>query len=72
MTIYQEMLAAGVALYPHESDLYCEDTETSRDILDQFPVQQQLATRFMDQVTHTQWIDIPFVYDPFWEVKLAS
>lgn len=69
MTIYEEMKAHGVAIDSHESDLYVEDTPTSRVILAGHSGFASTAKRFTNQVTGTTWIDIPFAYDPFWKNK---
>lgn len=66
MTLYDEMIAAGIAVDNHESDLYVLDCPKSREILKRYPTQQSNATSFVSNVDSKRWIDIPFAFDPFW------
>jgi hypothetical protein len=68
-TIYEEMMAAGVAVDSHESDLYVADTTASRSILSRHDVHVKNAKGFTNAVTGDRWIDIPFAFDPFWIKK---
>jgi hypothetical protein len=70
MTLYSEIVAAGVPYSNHESDLYVQDSPVSREILSRFPLESRNATRFINQADPHKgelWIDIPFSYMPFWE-----
>ena len=74
LSIYQQLKAAGCAIDSHESDLYVEDTETARKIIEQarkggHPVS---PSRFVNQITKTIWIDLPFCFDPWWEARQAK
>jgi len=71
MSIYTEMVQAGIQIDCHESDLYVIDCPESRAILanhgkrpDDWNVQQ-----FTSQLDGKGWLDIPFQYSPFWEIK---
>ena len=48
----------------HYSDLYVVDTEETRRIMAAY---QQHGKAFLNQVTKTAYIDIPFAYQPFWD-----
>jgi hypothetical protein len=63
-SLYQDMLAAGVKIDSHESDLYVEATPSSVAILKRYP--RCNASYFRNNVDGKLWIDIPFAYDPFW------
>ena len=69
MTLYQEIVAAGIPIGCHESDLYFPVTEQSREILARYPLQKGNATTFINQVEGGRWYDIPFAYDPWWESR---
>lgn len=68
-TLFDELLAAGVEMSNRESDLYFEAAPLSRDILSRYPLQAGNASHFINQVTKTVWVDVPFEYAPFWEIK---
>lgn len=63
-----QLLAAGVPLDSHESDLYAKVSPESHSILAGY-VHQQNVTVFRSQVDGCRWFSIPFAYDPFWEGK---
>jgi hypothetical protein len=65
--LYGDLVAAGVPMDHHESDLYFEDTATSRAILARWLFQARLATRFEDRLTGSTWWDVPFAFLPWWE-----
>lgn len=43
------------------SDLYCKITPETKEIINQYEFKCNVQT-FTDQITHTPWYDIPFVY----------
>lgn len=63
MTIYEDLLAAGIQVSNHESDLYCPVTPESRALVRKHEL---MVTTFINQVEGGTWYDIPFAYDPFW------
>ena len=67
MSIYSDLLAAGVPLDSHESDLYAKDTPETRAVLAQYPEQDRKP--FRSAVDGAIWFDLPFRFDPFWEAK---
>ena len=68
-TLYQDMIDASIRTENHESDLYVPDTEDAREILGRYPTSRANATRFTSQIDGKQWIDIPFMYTPYWDAK---
>jgi hypothetical protein len=63
-SLYKELVAAGVPIDHHESDLYVLDTRVARGIL---AAHGKKGTAFTSQVDGRRWIDVPFAYEPFWE-----
>ena len=66
MSIYSEMIAAGVQCESHESDLYVPVNDTTRAIVERFEFENKVRT-FANQVEGCLWHDIPFAFDPYWE-----
>lgn len=71
-TLYQDLVAAGVEVSSHESDLYFPVTEASMEILSRHPLEKENSTRFLHNVTYAHWVDVPFAYDPWWEKRLGK
>jgi hypothetical protein len=70
MSIYSDMVAAGVPIDSHESDLYVPVNETTRAIVDGYQFHASVQT-FRHATTGAMWFDIPFAYTPFWEKRCA-
>ena len=68
MAIYDDLLAAGVKLAHHESDLYAKVTPESEVIVENYEFRDNVTT-FTSQVDGELWYDIPFAYDPYWKSK---
>ena len=68
MTIYDQMLAAGVQINNHESDLYVPVTPETTAIVNGYKFKSNV-TRFTSNIDKKQWYDIPFAYSPFWQNK---
>lgn len=66
MSLYEALMAAGIPVDNHESDLYAPDTPQVREILARYPISQSNTRRFINQVEGGQWLDIPFAFDPWW------
>jgi hypothetical protein len=67
MSVYSEVKATGGYIANHESDLYIEANEQNKAILARYPLEQQNARMFRNEVTGKICYDVPFAYDPFWE-----
>mgnify|MGYP004256857299 CR=1 FL=1 len=65
-TVHQALQEAGCKLDHHESDLYVEDTAKAREIIERYGLK---ATPFRNQVDQAMWLDLPFMYQPFWDQK---
>ncbi len=66
MSIYTDLVAAGVPVENHRSDLYAKVTPESRAILATYE-HRRSVTVFVSQIDREPWYDIPFAFDPFWE-----
>lgn len=67
-SIYSLVIAAGVAVDNHESDLYVPANDTTKAILEGYEFRSKVTT-FRSAVDHGLWYDIPFAYDPFWSAR---
>lgn len=67
MSIYTDLLAAGVPLDNHESDLYAKCTDTSADLVDAYRKTGRSVEIFRSEIDGDMWYCLPFAFDPFWE-----
>ncbi len=65
MTLYQELKDAGCELDSHESDLYVLATAKAMLIVTKHPVGYSC---FIGN-DGKRWLDLPFMYSPWWEHK---
>ncbi len=65
-TLYDECVKAEFELDHHESDLYIKDCQAARELLNRH---NQTFTTFTSQLDNTRWLDVPFMYTPFWDNK---
>ena len=63
---YKALLAAGVPIDSHESDLYCKATPESTAIL---KASGWAYTTFLSNIDGTLWYDVAFGYEPWWEAR---
>lgn len=68
-SLHQQMLAAGVEVDSHYSDLYAKVTPESTRILGEagLAVDGHNVSVFTSNIDGEQWYDLPFKYDPFWD-----
>ncbi len=64
--IYDDMLAAGVSVENHYSDLYVPVNEITQPIVAKYSGK---VYTFVSQIDGKQWYDIPFAYLPYWEAR---
>ena len=67
MSLYNELVEAGVEIDHHESDLYCQVSKESTAVLARHPCLAK--STFIHQRTGTRWYDIPFMFDPWWRKR---
>jgi hypothetical protein len=68
-SLYGDLLAAGVPMDNHESDLYFLDTPTSRAILARYPYSAKISSRFTNARDCAIWWEAPFAFLPWWEAR---
>ena len=66
---YTALVAAGVPIDHHESDLYCLATPEARQIV---KLSGWSHTTFTSQIDGRIWFDIPFGYEPFWGARVRT
>jgi hypothetical protein len=71
-SIYQEMKDLGVQINNHYSDLYVPVTEETTRIVNTHRAKGHRVTKFICNITHTPWYDIPFAFEPYWQKLLDS
>lgn len=65
MTLYTDLIEAGIEVSNHESDLYFHVTPESTEILKRYP--NLWRTWFTSNIDKRHMYDVAFAYDPFWE-----
>ena len=63
--IYAAIIAAGIPIDHHYSDLYVLATPEARAIIKASGWYG--VTSFISQIDGRRWYDVPFAYAPFWE-----
>lgn len=69
MSLYTDLIEAGIDVSNWQSDLYFPVTDKSREILSRHPTQKSNARTFRNNVTGKTCYDVPFAYDPYWESR---
>lgn len=72
MSLYTDLIAAGVKCSNHQSDLYFPVTDETARILAQHPKQKDIATTFRSNIDGLLCFDVPFAFDPYWEKKIFA
>jgi hypothetical protein len=67
-TLYDELKQAGCEMDHHESDLYVLATAKAHMIIHRWPIGY---TRFVG-TDGRYWLDLPFMYSPWWEARVRS
>jgi hypothetical protein len=65
MSLYTDLIQAGVEVGNWQSDLYAPVNDTVKQILRKYP--DQSRSTFISQIDGHNWYDFAFAYDPFWE-----
>lgn len=65
--VYDALTQAKCKTDSHESDLYVEDTQIARDIIARFKLNFR---PFRSNADGKMWLEVPFMYQPFWDAKL--
>lgn len=70
MSLYTDLVAAGIPTDNHESDLYFLDCPEAREIAARYP--GIMVRRFISQCDLRVWVEAPFMFDPFWYAKRGA
>lgn len=63
MSLYTDLIDAGIPVANWQSDLYVERTETALTIIKEHGLKY---STFTNKNEGGIWLSIPFQYDPFW------
>lgn len=66
MSLYMDLLDAGVKMSNHYSDLYFERNDVSKEIVKNNNIKVSI---FDNKVEKCFWFCAPFQYEPYWEAK---
>ena len=64
MSLYTDLIQAGVEVGNWQSDLYAPVNETVKEIMKSYP--KQPHSTFKSNTDGKLWYDFAFAYDPFW------
>lgn len=67
MGLYEDLIAAGIEVDHHESDLYFPANEQTKEILKRHP--DIYVGRFTSSHDGSPWYDAAFQYQPYWDSK---
>ena len=67
MSLYTDLIEAGVDVSNWQSDMYAPVSDAVRSILAKYTTQTRSI--FMSNVDGKPWYEFPFAYDPFWEAR---
>jgi hypothetical protein len=71
LPLYDALIAAGVPVDNHESDLYFLATDEAHAILARYPIERGNARRFVSETDGAVWIEVPFSYLPWWRARAS-
>lgn len=70
MSLYTDLISAGIECSNHSSDLYFPATDDAKAILKRYP--NIYFTTFRHNVHKTTWYEVPFGFEPFWQEAEAA
>ncbi len=68
MSLYRDLVAAGIPLDSHESDLYALATPEAVAIVTR---SREYFESFISELDGRRWLDVPFAFEPWWERRAA-
>lgn len=71
MSLYTDLIDAGVQCSSHQSDLYFPVTDKTVAILAKYPKQKSITYTFRSNIDGVLCFDVPFAFDPYWENKFS-
>ena len=69
--LYNEFKSKGLETDSYESDLYVKNTPEALEIVKQYIADGGNArpVYFNSQIDNKQWIELPFMFTPWWDKK---
>ena len=67
-SIYQQIKETGVEISNHYSDLYVPQNKTTLPIIAAYRKEGHTVEVFRNNIDGKNWYDIPFAYEPYWEM----
>ena len=64
--LYEDLVALGIPLDHHESDLYVLDVPEARDVIRRHG---RRFTPFQSKREGLTWLEVPFAFDPWWDAR---
>lgn len=72
MSLYTEMLAAGLVVGNHCSDLYVKDTPEAWAIFERYKHKVSRPERFISNTGEGPCLDFAFLYEPYWDARMGT
>ena len=79
ISLYERLKNAGCEISNYYSDLYVKDTPKARAIISDYKhdagihkpddVPDAWISRFKSNIDGRYWLDIPMMFDPYWQAK---
>jgi hypothetical protein len=70
MSLYTDLVEAGIEVSNWQSDLYFPVSQVATEILAKYP--KQSRSRFKSNIDGRSMYETPFAYDPYWESKVVD
>lgn len=70
-SLYDRVVELGCEIDHHGADLYVRRTPEAYQLIRDFEAEGGITnkTYFHSTIDASTWIDLPFLYDPYWESK---
>lgn len=72
MSLYTDLVDAGIETSNRYSDLYFPVSQESAEILAKHPKQKSIALRFKSNIDGKPTYEVPFAFDPYWEKNISQ
>ncbi len=70
MSLYTDLVEAGIEVSNWQPDLYFPGSYESMEILAKYP--KQTRTLFKSDIDGRPMVEAPFAFDPYWESKVVD
>lgn len=72
MSLYTDLVDAGIETSNRYSDLYFPVSQEAAEILAKHEKQKSIAKRFTSNIDSKPMFEVPFAFDPYWDEKLKK